>query len=80
MTRSARLPIRRFLVGLALVASLVALVVGASYAEGTEAEEEADGYLIAGRLIDALDQPVEGAKITGQIPGASEPLMAPGHC
>ena len=58
MIQSTRLPTRRIFFALALVVSLVALVVGASYAD--TAEDQTDDYLISGHLIDAQDQPVEG--------------------
>jgi len=72
MTRDKRLPTRRILFGLALVVSLIVLVVGVSHAD--TAQEETEGYLIAGHLIDAQGQPVEGATVEAHIPDEAEPV------
>lgn len=54
-------------VALALGTLLVALVVGVSPAN--TADEEADGYLISGRLVDAQGQPVTDAEVSAHVSG-----------
>jgi Na+/H+ antiporter NhaD/arsenite permease-like protein len=63
---------RRFLVGLALVVGVIGVIASASYARTTQ--EEVDGYLIEGRLLDAQDQPVVGAVVQAHASGEGEPL------
>ena len=63
---------KRFLVALAIVVGLAGVIASASYAESTE--EEVDGYLVEGRLLDAQDQPIVGAAVQARTSGEGEPL------
>jgi len=62
----------RFLI-IALVLFVLVLVPGNSIANQSE-EDPPIEYVIVGRLIDAQDQPIVEAQITGSVSGKDEPL------